>query len=117
MVRTQIQLTEEQAREIKRVAVAKGVSVAKIIRGSVEGIIKVISKNVIPAKAGIQNSLTSLDSRLRGSDKLIIIRGSLKSSAKNDTEERHRRALEVVGKFRSGKRDVPTWRKTFNIRT
>ena len=35
------------------------------------------SKNVIPAKAGIQNLLYLLDSRLRGSDKLIIIRGSL----------------------------------------
>ena len=34
------------------------------------------SKNVIPVKTGIQKPLTSLDSRLRGSDKLIIIRGS-----------------------------------------
>jgi tetratricopeptide (TPR) repeat protein len=34
------------------------------------------SKNVIPAKAGIQKLLTLLDPRLRGSDKLIIIRGS-----------------------------------------
>jgi len=40
--------------------------------------LKATSKNVIPAKAGIQNLLTSLDSRLRGSDKLVIIRGSLK---------------------------------------
>ena len=39
---------------------------------------KATSKNVIPAKAGIQNPLISLDSGLRGSDKLIIIRGSLK---------------------------------------
>jgi 5,10-methylene-tetrahydrofolate dehydrogenase/methenyl tetrahydrofolate cyclohydrolase len=39
---------------------------------------KATSKNVIPAKAGIQKLLTSLDSRLRGSDKLIINRGSLK---------------------------------------
>ena len=39
-------------------------------------IFKAVSKNVIPAKAGIQNLLISLDSRLRGSDKLIIIRGS-----------------------------------------
>ena len=68
MVRTQIQLTDEQAREIKKVAVAKGVSVAEIIRRAVEGVIK--------------------------------------SSAKADTEERQRRALEIVGKFRSGKRDV-----------
>jgi hypothetical protein len=38
---------------------------------------KAASNNVIPAKAGIQKLLKSLDSRLRGSDKLIIIRGSL----------------------------------------
>ena len=68
MVRTQIQLTEEQAKEIKNVAVAKGVSVAEIIRRAVEGVIK--------------------------------------SSTKTDGEERQRRAIEVVGKFRSGKRDV-----------
>jgi hypothetical protein len=37
------------------------------------------SKNVIPAKAGIQKFLTSLDSRFCGSDELIIIRGSLKT--------------------------------------
>jgi hypothetical protein len=41
-------------------------------------IFKGASKNVIPVKTGIQKPLTSLDSRLRGSDKLIIIRGSLK---------------------------------------
>jgi hypothetical protein len=40
--------------------------------------LKATSKNVIPAKAGIQKLLTSLDSRLRGSNKLIVIRGSLK---------------------------------------
>ena len=38
---------------------------------------KATSKNVIPAKAGIHKLLTLLDSRLRGSDKLGIIRGSL----------------------------------------
>jgi hypothetical protein len=40
--------------------------------------IKGSSKNVIPAKAGIQKVLRSLDSRLRGSDELIINRGYLK---------------------------------------
>ncbi len=68
MVRTQIQLTDEQAREIKKVAVAKGVSVAEIIRRAVEEVIK--------------------------------------SSTRADREERQRRAFEIVGKFRSGKRDV-----------
>ncbi|MBS3907325.1 MAG: hypothetical protein KGZ49_09850 [Syntrophaceae bacterium] len=50
-------------------------------------IIKTTSKNVIPAKAGIQKDLKSLDSRRSlsrtpmrgGSDELITIRGSLKS--------------------------------------
>ena len=68
MVRTQIQLTDEQAREIKKIAAAKGVSVAEIIRRAVEGIIR--------------------------------------SSTKADMEERQKRALEIVGRFRSGKRDV-----------
>jgi len=39
---------------------------------------KATSNNVIPANAGIQKLLTLLDSRLRGSDKLVIIRRSLK---------------------------------------
>ena len=41
--------------------------------------IKDSSKNVIPAKAGIQNKLKLLDSRLRGSDRLEIIRGTHKN--------------------------------------
>ena len=68
MVRTQIQLTDEQARAIKRIASSKGVSVAEVIRRAVEGIIK--------------------------------------SSPKADMEERQKRALDIVGRFRSGKRDV-----------
>ncbi|MHB0913047.1 MAG: ribbon-helix-helix domain-containing protein [Armatimonadota bacterium] len=36
MVRTQIQLTPEQARKLKRVAQRKGVSMAEIIRRSVD---------------------------------------------------------------------------------
>ena len=68
MVRTQIQLTDEQARAIKRIASAKGVSVAEVIRRAVEGVIK--------------------------------------SSPKADMVERQKRALDIVGKFRSGKRDV-----------
>jgi hypothetical protein len=43
------------------------------------GLHKGTSKKVIPAKAGIQKPLPSLDSRLRGSDELIIIRGTHKS--------------------------------------
>jgi|GEM_PF-2705481 len=46
-------------------------------------LIKATSKNVIPVETGIQKHLTSLDSRLRGSDKLIIIRGNLKYYSNN----------------------------------
>lgn len=40
MVRTQIQLTEEQAEEIKRIARAHHVSVAEIIREAVDNVIR-----------------------------------------------------------------------------
>jgi hypothetical protein len=36
MVRTQIQLTEEQAREVKQLAAERGVSVANVIRDAVD---------------------------------------------------------------------------------
>jgi len=44
--------------------------------------LKATSKNVIPAKAGIHNKMKLLDSRLRGSDRIGIIRGCLKTEAK-----------------------------------
>lgn len=68
MIRTQIQLTDEQARAIKKIAAAKGVSVAEVIRRAVEGVIR--------------------------------------SDTRMGTEERQKRALDIVGKFKSGKRDV-----------
>lgn len=39
MIRTQIQLTEEQARALKQLAAARGVSMAELIREGVEQII------------------------------------------------------------------------------
>jgi len=68
MVRTQIQLTEQQARAVKAIAAAQGISVAEAIRRAID-------------------TLT-------------------RSHSAVDTEERRRRALGIVGKFRSGKRDV-----------
>jgi len=68
MVRTQVQLTENQAKIIKKVARAQGVSMAELIRRAVE---KEISLGMI-----------------------------------TDEEEKHKRALAIVGKFKSGKRDV-----------
>jgi 16S rRNA U516 pseudouridylate synthase RsuA-like enzyme len=68
MVRTQIQLSEEQAKAVKRIAAAQGMSMAEVIRRAVNGVI-------ISSPAG-------------------------------DWNERHKRALEIVGEFQSGKRDV-----------
>jgi len=68
MVRTQIQLTEDQAKGLKKIAQSRHLSVAELIRKAVDTVIK--------------------------------------SSSVIDVEERHKRAMEIVGKFGSGKRDV-----------
>ena len=68
MIRTQIQLTETQARTIKKVAMDEGTSVAEVIRRAVEKMVQ--------------------------------------ASPKVSSQERLRRAVEIVGKFRSGKRNI-----------
>jgi Ribbon-helix-helix protein, copG family len=68
MVRTQIQLTEEQAKALKRIAQSRHLSVAELVRKAVDSMIK--------------------------------------SSTAVNVEERRKRALEIVGKFGSGKRDI-----------
>ena len=68
MVRTQIQLTEDQARALKKIAQSRHLSVAELIRKAVDTVIK--------------------------------------SSAIVDEADRRRRALEIVGRFGSGKRDI-----------
>ena len=68
MVRTQIQLTEAQAKKVKEIADHRGVSMAEVIRDAIDGVI-----------------------RSKG--------GAL-------LEDRRARALEIVGKFRSGRKDV-----------
>ncbi len=68
MVRTQIQLTEEQARALKKIAAVRRVSMAELIR---QGVDRVIS------------SQTAIDA-----------------------EERIKRAIQVAGKFRSGRKDI-----------
>lgn len=68
MVRTQVQLTEQQAKAVKAIAMAQGVSIAEVIRRAV--------------------------------DAMVLSSGDI------DAEEKRRRALQVVGKFSSGKRDV-----------
>ena len=68
MVRTQIQLTEEQTKAVKKMAASRHVSSAELIRCAVDALIK--------------------------------------SDTATDPEERRKRAFEIIGKFRSGKRDV-----------
>ena len=68
MVRTQIQLTEEQVKALRKIAITSHLSVAELIRRAVDRMIK--------------------------------------KSDTVDPGERLKRALEVVGKFSSGKRDI-----------
>jgi RecA/RadA recombinase len=68
MVRTQIQLTEDQAKALKKLAAARRLSSAELIRRAIDVMIK--------------------------------------SSPAADAEVRRRRAIEIAGRFSSGKRDV-----------
>ena len=68
MVRTQIQLTEDQVKALEKMATSRHLSVAELIRRAVNTMIK--SSHVV------------------------------------DVEERHQRALDIVGRFSSGKRDI-----------
>jgi hypothetical protein len=70
MIRTQIQLTKEQAKAIKRVAAAQGESLAAVVRRAIDMM--------------------------------------LKAAPAEDPEDQRKRALEIVGKFRSGRSDVST---------
>jgi 16S rRNA U516 pseudouridylate synthase RsuA-like enzyme len=47
MIRTQIQLTEEQARELKRIAAQRGISVSALVRQAIE---KAVALDDGPAK-------------------------------------------------------------------
>ena len=68
MIRTQIQLTEKQAKELKELAARQGVSMAEMVRQAVDGL-------------------------LEGLGTVSV-------------EERRRRAMALVGQFRSGRSDV-----------
>jgi hypothetical protein len=68
MIRTQIQLTEGQARELKELAAREGVSMAELVRHAVNNL--------------------------------------LERSGTTSVEERRRRAVALVGQFRSGRSDV-----------
>jgi len=68
MVRTQIQLTEEQARALKQLAASRHLSIAELIRQAVDTL--------------------------------------LSSHTAVHIEDRRKKAIEIVGRFRSGERDI-----------
>ncbi|MBM4055740.1 MAG: ribbon-helix-helix protein, CopG family [Planctomycetes bacterium] len=68
MVRTQIQLTEEQVKALKKIALSRHLSIAEIIRQAVDTVIRT-------------NTMV-------------------------DIEERRKRAIDIAGRFSSGKRDI-----------
>ena len=68
MIRTQIQLQEDQINALKKIAAEKQISLAELIRKAVDTVIK--------------------------------------SGAVPDYEERRKRAIDIAGKFHSGKNDI-----------
>ncbi len=70
MVRTQIQLTENQVNILKNMAASQNLSIAELIRRAVDNLIK--------------------------------------TNSEMDIEERKRRAIEIAGRFHSGKRNIST---------
>ena len=77
MVRTQIQLTEEQVKALKKIALSRHLSIAELIRQAVD----------------------------------IIIR----TNTMVDIEERRKRAIDIVGRFSSGKRDISRKHDTYLV--
>lgn len=75
MVRTQIQLTEEQVKALKKMALSRHLSIAEIIRQAVDTVIR--TNTVV------------------------------------DIEERRKMAIDIVGRFSSGKRDISRKHDTY----
>ena len=77
MVRTQIQLTEEQVKALKKNALSRHLSIAELIRQAVDTVIRT-------------NTMV-------------------------DIEERRKRAIDIVGRFSSGKRDISRKHDTYLV--
>lgn len=77
MVRTQIQLTEEQVKALKRIALSRHLSIAELIRQAVDTVIRT-------------NTMV-------------------------DIEERRKRAVDIAGRFSSGKRDISRKHDTYLV--
>ena len=68
MIRTQIQLTANQVRDIKKMAISRQASVSELVRKAVDDLIK--------------------------------------SKTRADTQEIKERAMEILGKYHSRKKDI-----------
>ncbi len=66
MVRTQIQLTEEQAAAVKRIAAQRGVSMAEVIREGVDAVVKSAGQ---PSKEEIRRRMLSVIGIVKGGPK------------------------------------------------
>ena len=77
MVRTQIQLTEEQVKALKKIALFRHLSIAELIRQAVDTVIR--------------------------------------TNTTVDIEERRKRAIDIVGRFSSGKRDISRKHDTYLV--
>jgi len=71
MVRTQIQLTEKQAKALKQIALDEGISMAEIVRRAIENVVEgkcppdkdVLKRRAIAAVGSIHSDFTDLSER------------------------------------------------------
>lgn len=69
MIRTQIQITKEQSNKLKRLASRQGVSVAELIRNSID---KMISASNLPDQDAMRRKAIEAAGKLTGPNNLSV---------------------------------------------
>jgi hypothetical protein len=69
MIRTQIQITKEQSNKLKRLASRQGVSVAELIRNSID---KMISASSLPDQDAMRRKAIEAAGKLTGPNNLSV---------------------------------------------